>query len=271
MAIAVDAGGTPQVTHSPTVAVDGESIPFDNTVSVSSSVMSPEVFFQFSPSVPVAGSQDIVGLTLLNSLSHDVSGTLTVAFSSDAIIPTDDPAIQFSSGGRSVSFLIPANSLQARFGSNLQSSPIAYQSGTVAGTLTFRVTLQSGAFQTSFSNVRTLPRQAPTIHSVQKEADGLRINLSSTMREVTQLSLSFATSPSVLPSCGAAAGCVATGNTLLLDIKSLVDTWYRGDSRFGSLASLRLPLSIQGIVRGGLQVSLRNSMGVSNTVSVPLP
>jgi hypothetical protein len=91
------------------------------------------------------------------------------------------------------------------------------------------------------------------------------------MREVTQLSLSFATSPSVLPSCGAAAGCVATGNTLLLDIKSLVDTWYRGDSRFGSLASLRLPLSIQGIVRGGLQVSLRNSMGVSNTVSVPLP
>jgi hypothetical protein len=272
LVLTVAVGGTAgaQLAHSPTVTVDGDLITSDNTANTSTAVVAPFLNFQFNSATLVAGSQGTVGLILAAPFTREATGTLTLAFTPDAAIPVDDPAIQFSTGGRTVNFTIPANSQQARFGSSSQSGPIAFQSGTVSGTFTFSVSLQTGDAQTAFSDQRAIPRGSPRIHSVVKPTgdSGMRINLSSPMREVTQLTLAFTTSFPLTVSCGSAPGCTAVRNTLTLDVKSLFDDWYYSDTTYGSVGSLRLPLSIEGSFKGTMTVSLRNTLGVSNVMSV---
>jgi hypothetical protein len=263
------------LSHSPTVSVDGDLISSDNAAPIGVSVVTPSIDFQFSPRTLVARAQAAVGLKGASVFTHDVTGTLTLVFSPSAVIPSDDPAIQFASGGRVVNFTIPANTLQARFDSALQAGPIAFQTGTVAGVLSFNVTLQTGAVQTAYSSLQTIPRGIPVIHSVQRTAGssgaGVSINLFSTAREVTQMKLQFHTSPAAVVGCGATPDCVATANTLTLDVKPLFDAWFLGDALYGSTSVLRVPLSIQGTVNGSIQIWLRNSMGFSFPVFVQLP
>src|SRR5262249_55749581 len=166
-------------------------------------------------------------------------GSLRLAFSPNAVVPVNDPAIQFATGGRNVTFTIPANTVQARFGDSTQAGPIAFQNGTVAGDLSFNGTLQTGTVQTAFSRTRTIPQQAPSIQSIQTEPRinttiTMAISLFSTLREVTELSLRFDTQPSIRLSCGAVVGCSVSANTLTLDVKSLFDAWFAADTQFGS-------------------------------------
>src|SRR5262249_18993335 len=62
-----------------------------------------------------------------------ITGRLNLVFVPASGLP-DDPAVQFSIGGRSVAFTIPANATHATF-----ASPLAMQSGSVAGTIRFMV------------------------------------------------------------------------------------------------------------------------------------
>jgi sugar lactone lactonase YvrE len=275
LTVAAQGGVSSRLSHSPTVSVDGDLISSDNAAPIGVSVVTPSIDFQFSPGTLVARAQAAVGLKGASVFTHDVTGTLTLVFSPSAVIPSDDPAIQFASGGRVVNFTIPANTLQARFDSALQAGPIAFQTGTVAGVLSFNVTLQTGAVQTAYSSLQTIPRGIPVIHSVQRTAGssgaGVSINLFSTAREVTQMKLQFHTSPAAVVGCGATPDCVATANTLTLDVKPLFDAWFLGDALYGSTSVLRVPLSIQGTVNGSIQIWLRNSMGFSFPVFVQLP
>src|SRR5262249_56831444 len=116
---------------------------------------------------------------------------------------------------------------------------------------------------------------APSIQSIQTEPRinttiTMAISLFSTLREVTELSLRFDTQPSIRLSCGAVVGCSVSANTLTLDVKSLFDAWFAADTQFGSASVLRVPFAIQGGVRGAVAVSLRNRLGISNTMSFPL-
>jgi hypothetical protein len=58
---------------------------------------------------------------------QEITGQVTLAFQPDASLasPADDPSIQFSTGGRTASFTIPANSTAP--------VPFSLQTGTVAG------------------------------------------------------------------------------------------------------------------------------------------
>jgi hypothetical protein len=205
-----------------------------------------------------------------------MTGTLTLGFSSIAVIPADDPAIQFSGGGRTVNFTIPANSNQARFAGNAGSGPIAFQTGTVAGFIALGVVLETGTVQTTFSNSRGISRRAPTVHSARKDdvtatTVNLGITVSSTSREITQLVLSFLANPAVTASCGNVSGCTASGNTLALDVKSLFEAWFTSDSQYGSVSMLHVPLSIVGKFNGSILVSLRNTVGTSNVLNISVP
>jgi hypothetical protein len=276
LTVAVGDSAPSGVIHTPSVIVDGDLVLANNTASDATTIARPVVNIQIDPQSPVAGNQATVDLTLPTSFPYDVTGTLTLAFSSNAAIPADDPAIQFASGGRSVTFTIPANTHGAHFSGNSETGPIGFQAGTVAGTLSFNGTLQTGVIETAFSTTRIIPPQPPTIHSVERESSNgtglaMAINLSSTPREVTFLELMFATTPAVRLSCGAIAGCVALGNSLTLNVISLFRDWFLADSVYGSASTLRVPLSIQGRVRGTVTVSLRNSLGLSNGVSLTLP
>ena len=93
-------------------------------------------------------------LRVPTAFPQDVTGTLTLGFSPDAVNPADDPAIQFETGSRVVAFTIPANTLQARFGVNPGAPAIGFQTGTVSGSVSLSGTLQTGAVQTAFSQRR---------------------------------------------------------------------------------------------------------------------
>jgi len=280
----VSSAAASTVTHAPSVATTGDQNSSNNSAAdITSIVPTPSPTFVFSPSTLVAGQQATVGLTLASPFPHNVTGTLALSFSSNAAIPSDDPAIQFASGGRQAAFTIAANALQARFTGNAVEGPIGFQTGTVAGILGFSGALQAGTVQTTFSPPSTalpgltIPLAAPSIQSLQTitQQNGFAavINLSSTSREVTQLSLTFNTTSAVRLSCGTVAGCTVLGTTMTFDVKGIFDSWFNNtsSSSFGSLSVLRVPLSTQGSIQGTVSVTLRNTQGVSNSASFALP
>jgi hypothetical protein len=203
-----------------------------------------------------------------------------MTFKSNAVIPLDDPAIQFATGGRTANFTIPANTTQAIFDSQSEAGPLSFQSGTVAGSLTFKGMLTAGAIQKNFSPSGAvagrlrIPIQAPVIDSIQTSNQNgfvASITLSSTPREVTQLTLTFNTKPKVSLSCGASPGCSTSGQTLTLDVQTFFTDWFMSDTVYGSLSVLHVPLSVAGgKVRGTVDVNLTNGAGVSNTKSFNL-
>ena len=277
LVVAVSGGAVSGATHAPRVDVAGDVILSNNSASDTLAIIPPPtVNLSFNPLNPVAGSQATLDLRLSQTFPHDLTGTVLLTFTPSAVLPSDDPAIQFASGGRAATFTVRANTTQARFGTSPVSGPIGFQTGTVAGTLSFEATLQTGTIQAKYTSSRAIPRQAPTIKSVQSEGASrtnftAAINLFSTSREVTQLILRFETNPSVNLSCGTAAGCSASGNTLTLDVKSLFDGHFNGNPSYGSTGILRVPLSIDGSVKGTAVISLRNATGTSNSVPMPLP
>ena len=278
--VALSPAVTSPVSHTMSVILDEDLDPSNN--STSGNVVSqvpPAPTFVFTPSSLTAGQQGTVALFLPVNLPQDLTGTLTLNFSSTASNPADDPAIQFATGGRQVSFVIPANSSQARFGSASVAGPVGYQAGTVAGSVSFSGTARVGTFQRSFASnpgisSLVISPTPPVIQSVRADSQNgfaLLITSFSTPRSMTEMSLQFNTVPSVPVGCGSVAGCTASGSTLTLDVKGIFDTWFTGGSQSGGLSTLRLPLSIQGKVRGSVSVTLKNALGSSNTVFFTLP
>src|SRR5207237_10881614 len=90
----------------------------------------------------ISGVPRAVGALQRPSLDVSASAPYPVAIPgrlNRAFVPasgwTDDPSVQFSSGGRPATFTIPANDTHATF-----SVPrLAMQSGSVAGTIQFTV------------------------------------------------------------------------------------------------------------------------------------
>ena len=275
LTVAVDENAATGVIHAPSVTTEGDITSSNNTASDATVIAVPVVNARFEPPLFVAGDQVLMDLTLPFAFPQDISGTLTLGFTPDAIHPADDPAIQFDSGGRTVAFTIPANTVQARFGANTQTGPIGFQAGTISGTLSFNGSLQTGVVETALSSLATIPKQAPKIHGVvTEEASGnsfrLGVHLTSSPREVTQLVLRFVGSQARL-SCGTVAGCAPSGDSLILDVRPMFDSWFIGDTMHGSASTLHLPFSIDRAIQGSLMISLGNRFGTSNSVTFTLP
>jgi len=252
----------------------------DSLNDITNVIGTPSPTMTFNPGQLVAGEQAAVAVTLPTSFPHDVTGAISMTFNSTAVIPLDDPAIQFASGGRSANFTIPANTTMAIFGSQSQAGPLAFQTGTVAGNFTFAGAWTAGSIQKNFSPSASvaeglkIPIQAPVIDSIEtSNQDGLLVSVTlySTPREVTQLTLTFKTNPRVSFSCAAQSGCSSFGQTLILDVEKFFTEWFTSDTVYGSLSVLHVPLSIAGgKLRGTVDVTLSNSSGVSNTKSFNL-
>jgi uncharacterized repeat protein (TIGR01451 family) len=280
LTVAVTGSAASIVNHTVSVSAAGDLNSANNSATdVTKVVPSPLPVFTFTPKPLVAGQQASVDVSLGASFPHDVTGTISMTFKSSALIPVDDPAIQFATGGRSVTFTIPANSTEAVFGEDSQS-PLAFQTGTVAGILTMSGTYTAGTVQGTFAPTVSvaaglgIPLQAPVIESIQtNHQDGLvaSITLFSTPREVTQLALTFNTEAKLKLNCGTTSGCSASGNTLVLDVQSFFSDWFAADTQFGSLNILRLPLNIQGNLKGTVDVTVSNRYGASPKQSFKLP
>jgi uncharacterized repeat protein (TIGR01451 family) len=275
--VAVSADAPNSLSHVVAVPHAADLLPGNNSRSIEVPIRQvPAPLISFQPIS--AGQQALLDVRLPNTLPHDVTGTLTLKFSSAGSPAIEDQAIAFASGGREVSFTIPANTLVARFGNATSAGAIAFQTGTTAGAISFDGVMRVGSVERAFTspvtNSLTIAATAPVINNIRTSTQGgfaALITSYSTPRSITQLTLQFVTTPSPQLSCGSVPGCTASGATMVFDVGPLFDNWFANSSQFGSLTTLRVPLSIQGFIRGSVNVILRNSLGESNSVSFALP
>jgi uncharacterized repeat protein (TIGR01451 family) len=274
LTVAVGTGAPSSLTHTPKVTVAGDLIASNNTASDTAAVATLTPTLRFTPDSLAPAQQSAVRLSVPLAFPFDVTGILRMTFSPDAAIPADDPAIQFATGGREVAFTIPANTLDARFGTNAQATLLGFQPGTVAGALSFSGTIQAGTAQSTFSATRNIPKLPPAIqaaHTDTADGFGIVITLVSTLREVNALTLRFDTTAPVRLSCGDVMGCTVSGSTLTFDVRTLFEHWFASEAALGSLSLVRLPLSIQGNVHGTGWITFRNSLGSSQAARFSLP
>jgi hypothetical protein len=209
--------------------------------------------------------QPSVGLALAAAYSVPLSGQLVLSFAPDAVAPADDPAIQFSTGGRTADFTIPADAIAATFSvSNLQ-----LQTGSVAGTITVTVQLQAGGIDVTPSpapvHTVKIDRSAPVIRSVKlvTTAGGFEVWITgyAPSREITAATVQFTP----------AAGSNLSTTTFNLTMSGASQQWYQtsASTPYGSQFTIIQPFTVQGgsnPVRS-VSVTLANTVGTSNAVS----
>jgi hypothetical protein len=190
--------------------------------------------------------QQPIGLALSAPYPVALSGTLTLSFTPNAAAATDDPFVMFSTGSRTVSFSIPANSRVAVF-----SSPVLLLAGTVAGSINLTANLQGNQPQGIGSvTVRLLPPQVKSVVAVRTQ-DGLRVEVTgySPDRTVQRVDFDFRVRT--------AAGIQSVNLERSVDPE--FQNWYRSASStaFGSSFVYR-----QSFVVGG-DITTIESVGVS--------
>jgi hypothetical protein len=164
-----------------------------------SSAPPPLPTYQFTGATGVQQpfQQPSFGLSLNTSYPQTLRGVLTLSITPDNF--ATDPAVQFSSGGRSVAFSIPANTREAIFPSG--ATRLQLQTGTVAGTIVIEPTFitENGTDLTPATPTRlsmTVPRTAPVLLSARVSArsgTALSINVTgfATGRSLTSLEFEF--------------------------------------------------------------------------------
>ncbi|HUO29752.1 MAG TPA: putative Ig domain-containing protein [Bryobacteraceae bacterium] len=255
--------GTPTASGSFNITVqvtDGNKSTASQTLSLN--VISGS--FNGLASTANAAEQLSGALALGAAYPAPVSGQLTLTFLPDASLasPSDDPSIQFSGGGRTLSFSIPANS----------TSPISFelQTGTVAGTITLAVTWQSGGVTLPVpaalsQTIQTAPAvPAITAISASTTSSGFQVVITgySNTRELSQATLQFT----------AAAGQTLQTPSLTVPLTSAAAAWFQGSTsdQYGSQFILTLPFTVSNGAASAIasaSVQLVNSQGASSSAS----
>ncbi len=190
-------------------------------------------------------AQPAIGLTLASGYPVALTGTLTLTTNGTSV---SDPAVQFSTGGTTVQFTIPANSTSANFAGH--GSQIFLQTGTVAETI-----LLTPAFQTQNGAINLTPSPTPTLQfSVASAAPtllaisatgatptGFILNVTgfSTIRSVDTLTVQFT----------AATGfSFGTNSQVSVDLHSTSAAWYQSSASqvFGGQFEISIPFTFTG-------------------------
>ena len=254
------AGGAFDVTIGVKDAVQSVTKPYRLTIVVPAL---PAVKITGLPDSPPPATQPALGIGLDAPYALDITGHATLTFAPDSA--ADDPAVQFTSGGRSADFQIPAGSTQAVFG----SSTLGVQTGTVAGTIT--ITLQTFAVgvdvtptpaPTQVMRIAGLP---PVITSAKLVASSAGFDLVvvgyATTRELTGATVHLT------PVSGAK---LATSD-FTIALTSVFAAWYQSSESvpYGSQFSLRVPFAVQKVANAvaSLTVTLSNSQGISTVAN----
>lgn len=202
-----------------------------------------------------------------------LTGTLTLSFAPNGVanLPAGyiDPAAVFaSSGSTTLNFTIPAGSTSVTLPNNGQ-----FSKGTVAGTLTARVTaLNAGTVSVLPNNPAstpvTLDRLSPSITNgsvriLNATASGLTVEVQgyTTTRELTSATFTFI----------AANGSDVTGGPFTVNIAQPAQAWFDGATgrSNGSRFSMQMPFTLTGDPNaiGSVTVVLANSVGSSTSVT----
>jgi hypothetical protein len=244
----------------------------DSSGGSASRAFSLLVVLPATPTVSITGLSDTespaqqpeLDVQLSSAYALDVTGTITLTFESNAVNPIDDPSIQFSTGGRTLNFTIPAGQTSASW-----NSTHAVQTGTVAGRIKLKLQYSAGGrdLTPTFAPVRsvTIALAAPQIDSVQavKAGGGFQVLIAgySTPRQVTNAAFTFT----------ASQGGKSQTISVTVDPSSQFTTWYTSDTatQYGSTFLYTQPFTVQGNVSDlvSVSVTLSNATGTSAAVS----
>jgi hypothetical protein len=189
-----------------------------------------------------------------------ITGTITLTFAPAS--GPDDPNVQFTTGGRTVTFQIPAGSTLGLFGTG--GAP-GLQTGTVAGTITLTWDLMAAGVDITPSPPPTLVlvigKMAPVITSaaVTNVSGGFNLTIVgySTTRDMTSAMVTF----------NPASGVTLSSSTTTVQLSQLFTTWYQSSAsaQYGSMFSLVIPFTIQNGTNPltSVTVTLTNSQGTS--------
>ena len=191
----------------------------------------------------------------------ELQGTLNLAYSSTAVLPVDDPAVQFSTGGRTVKFTIPANTTSAVF-----PSPLMLVTGTVSGTVAITGSIQNGpsTFNLSSTTINSTPPQMTSLTATRlASAVTVRVIGFSPERRVTEIDFSFEVRVN---------GAIERVN-LSRTVTAEFNTWFQNpmSTPFGSAFRFEQLFGVGGDPRviEAVTVTLKNSQG--NTISARIP
>ncbi|MBL8177901.1 MAG: choice-of-anchor D domain-containing protein [Bryobacterales bacterium] len=225
-----------------TLRVDSQSFTLNGTGGNPAPL--PSYRFEGASGAQEALTQPAVSLTLANAYPLALSGTLTLTFNSEGF--SNDPSVQFATGGRTIAFTIPANSTRALFANN--SNQIRLQTGTVAGTITL-----TPSFATDGGINLTPTRPESLSLTVAPGAPRLLTAAISarTATSITLLITGYATSRSVTQmdiQLTPVSGESLSATTFSLNVESAFLAWYQSQAsqQFGSLFTATLPLTIGG-------------------------
>jgi hypothetical protein len=220
-----------------------------------------------------AATQSNISLTLSKAYPLDLTGTLTLT--TEGSFGTDQ-AVQFETGGRTVTFSIPANSTAANFAG--QGPELLLQTGTVAESVTLAPTFTTtaGLDVTPASPTTlqfTIPSEAPvllTATAAGQSSNSFTLVLTgySTTRSLSSLTVTFT------PATGFTLGTTS----LTIDISPASAAYYQGaaSSGFGGLFQIAETFTLQGTAPTGqtlleriasVAATVSNSTGTSNSLS----
>jgi len=193
-----------------------------------------------------------------------VQGTLTLTFTPET--GGDEPAVQFATGGRRVDFTIAAGATQAQFG---EASDVGLATGTVAGTVSIRMTLKSGTsdITPNPAPVRAIrvDRTPPVVTRalLVETPTGFDVQITgySPTREISEGTFRFTAAP---------GGSLATSE-LIIPLATLFNTWFQSAAsfQFGSRFTVTIPFNVPNARKqiGAVSVTLTNRQGASSAVN----
>jgi hypothetical protein len=187
--------------------------------------------------------------------------------------------VQFSSGGKQVTFTIPANTLDAVFPSG--STQIQFQTGTVASTILFTPSFAASGTDVTPSSPATLqvtvPSAAPTlltatIGSHSTTSFSVVVTGFSTTRSLDRLDFQLT----------AGSGFTLGSTTLTVDVSAPAKVWFltAGSQNVGGQFNLEIPFTLSGgssstadLLKSitSISVNASNSAGKSNTMTAQIP
>ena len=225
-----------------------------------------------------AASQPVVSLKLSAPYPLAIAGTLTLTASGS--LPAD-PAVQFSTGGRSAPFTIAANATNAVFAGLGQQ--IQLQTGTVATTITL-----TPSFITQTGGVNLTPSQPASLQFIVAPAAPMLVGSQIVSSSANSFSLSLSgfsvtrSLKTVSVQFTAAPGFNLSSAPISVDVTQAATLWFASTPSvaFGGQFTATIPFTLQGTVSStqtllqalsSISATISNGTGTSNTFTTPVP
>jgi hypothetical protein len=215
------------------------------------------------PANGTPGTQVTSAVTFNTPYPLDVTVNLKLTFAPAS--GSDDPNVQFATGGRTTTVTVKA-------GSTTSLTTIAVQTGTVAGVITITEQLVSNGTDITPSpaptRTITIAASAPSVTSVTvtpgtNQFTVVVVGFDPT-RAITQVNFTFTP----------ASGSTLQTSTVTIPAQTLFSQWYQSSAAtpFGSQFSFTITFTVGGSVSSiqSVTVTLTNPTGTSTGVSAPV-